>query len=154
MSCMRLSQTPDKAFVPYVSWILFWRVLHHYQVLKCIDFCSPVSKNSTSNTPFLFPTTVAKLVPYTMCLLQLASLCTAVVPTIRKTISLEPHFSDRQTQGRRYGRGFGGGRSPTPNNMADPKVGNSELGKYELEKFTRVKFTTFKLATSRNRNCP
>lgn len=151
MSCMRLSQTPDKAFVPYVSRILFWRVLHHYQVLKCVDFLSPVSKNSTSNTTFLFPTTVAKLVPYTMCLLQLASLYIAVVPTIRKAISLEPHFSDRTfRQNRPRGVAMGGFGA----RMADLKVGNPELEKYELEKFSRVKCADFKLATSRNINCP
>lgn len=149
MSCMHLSQTPDKAFVPYVSRVLFWRVLHHYQVLKCVDFFSPVSKNSTSNTPFLFPTTVAELVPYTMCLLQLASLYTAVVPTIRKTIFLEPSFFRQVDPGASLWGEVRGALRPL-NNMADLKVGNTELEKYKLEKFFRVKCATFKLATSRN----
>lgn len=92
MSCMRLSKTTVKAFVPCFS-VTFLEGLISL-LLKSVDFVSPISENSTSNTPFLSLTTVAILVPHTMCLLQQASLYTQQWYLLRKNISLYPHFSE------------------------------------------------------------
>lgn len=149
MSCMRLSQTPDKAFVPYVSRILFWRVLDHYQVLKCVDFFFSCQQKLNKQHSI----SVSNYCCRTGALHHV--LASAGFPLHSSGTYYKKNYFLRTSLFRQVDPGaslwgeVGGALRPL-NNMADLKVGNTELEKYELEKFFRVKCATFKLETSRN----